>query len=354
MTLKSMTKKNWFRSIFTICLSGGVLAAVGGDASAQAWVSEKGELAASANYTTGISDDLVSPDGETYGGEDLSIDNHTLTLGATYTPIENLGLSMSLPLLLVRYSGEQNAGFPPHGPYDDGDFHFTPTDLRFGARYQLFEGSKTVSPHFAVSIPTADYTTIGYAGAGRHIYKGHVGLSGGAVLDPWLDKAFVHLSAEFSFGTKPKVTDPAFEEDALDEFSQNYIDFEFTGGYFVTDKLTISGVVAVHRQLDGVTFDDVPLNDQNALLFSWHDVALKETYVHPGFDIGYTITPELSASAYFRMFVSGTNTRNLMGGGIGFNYTILTPDPPPIDDDWYEEEDWSEEDETEVEASAEE
>ena len=181
-----------------------------------------------------------------------------------------------------------------------------------------------------------------------------MGLSGGAVLDPWLDKAFVHLSAEFSFGTKPKVTDPAFEEDALDEYSQNYIDFEFTGGYFVTDKLTISGVVAVHRQLDGVTFDDVPLGDQNALLFSWHDVALKETYVHPGFDIGYTITPELSASAYFRMFVSGTNTRNLMGGGIGFSYTILTPDAPPIDDDWYEEEDWSEEDETDVEAGAEE
>jgi len=320
-------------------MAGGLLGALSSDADAQAWVAEKGELSTSVNYTYGTSSDLVDPRGSTYDNEDLSINNHTMTLGAMYTPIDKLGLSVSLPILFVKYAGVLDGGFPAHGPWDDNKLHTTPTDLRLSARYQVLSGVRAFSPHIALSVPTHDYVTHGYAGAGRNILQGIVGFSAGAVLEPFLPNAFVHVSTEFSVGTKPVVEDPRFAKDALDEYGQSAVGGDLTLGYFVTDKLTVSGLVLFHNQLDGAIFDQVNPNMRDDVLFDWHDIVLKESYVHAGLDVGYDITPALSASAYVRAYVTGKNTRNSYGGGIGFSYTILKSDDPVISDDWYDEED---------------
>ena len=110
------------------------------------------------------------------------------------------GRDRGAPFGALKYTGNKTAyPHPGGGSYDDGKTHTTLTDLRGGVRYQVLEAPVALSPHLAVSIPVADYETVGNTVAGRHLKMLHVGLGIGRVFG---SATYVHVLYEFSLAEK--------------------------------------------------------------------------------------------------------------------------------------------------------
>ena len=204
---------------FVVASACVALVAAGRDAHAQAWVGDTGSLELNLGYNLGISDKVVVDQGTDF--PDAGSTTHELTLAAEYVPIEHLSVGVGLPLVLIEYTGQKNAAsaHPGGGRYDDGNLHTTLTDLRAGARYQLLEDPLALSPHVALSIPVANYETVGNAVAGRHLKALHLGLAAGRVFG---ESTYAHALYEFSLVEKYDRT----METAL--FGQNRSDFSVT------------------------------------------------------------------------------------------------------------------------------
>jgi hypothetical protein len=285
-----------------------------GNADAQgAWVDPAGSLSGSLDYVMGPSNAIVeTPDLEF---EDEPIISHTISLGAEYTPIEDLAVEASLPLVLVKYQGDGES-FPPHGNYDDGDYHKTLQDFRLGARYQLLREIVAFSPHIAGSIPVRDYENQGYASAGRRLKQLHLGASVGRTLDPILPNLFVHATYEFSLVEKLDAT-PETEE-----VGQNRSDLAFLLGYFFLDGDLSLDVGANWRIAHGgIEFTEY--GDYAQSVQDYHDALLREEFILVGGDVGYKITDRFSVDATARFFVRGYNTRDSNIFGLGLTFAVL-------------------------------
>lgn len=304
----------WWNSGFLVFLAAAVL--LPDHAHAQAWVDEPGSLGVGLDYTFSPSNDIVETDGMSF--KDLPIVAHGITLSAEYTPIENLAISAQLPLLMVKYDGPNSMSFPPHGRYDDGDLHTTLTDFRAGVRYSVLqEPYLVVTPHVAFSIPVADYETVGFATAGRHLKQLHVGASVARTFSPSLPMAYFHASFEFTFAErydKTRVTEV---------FGQNRSDSSLLLGYFFLDgKLNVSvggNLRLAHR--NGVDFTALPMLPPDA--FTYHDPLLREQFLLLGAGVGYALTDTISASVQARIYTWGTNTRDANVFGLGLTWGIL-------------------------------
>src|SRR3954470_19556281 len=212
---------------FVVASACIALVAAGRHAHAQAWVDDKGTLQFNLGYNLGISDKVVVDKGSDF--PDAGSTTHELTLAAEYVPVQHLAVDVALPLVMIEFTGQKNAAsaHPGGGRYDDGSLHTTLTDLRAGARYQLLDDPLALAPHVAVSIPVANYETVGNAVAGRHLKALHLGLSAGRV---FLESAYVHAIYEFSLVEKYDRT----META--QFGQNRSDFTATVGYRLLDQ----------------------------------------------------------------------------------------------------------------------
>jgi hypothetical protein len=285
------------------------------DAHAQAWVGDKGGLELSLDYNLGISDKVIQDKGDDL--KDAGTTTHQFTLGAEYVPVDRLAVNVAVPVVLLQYTGNKTAYVHPGGgSYDDGSTHTTLTDLRVGARYQVLEDPIALSPHLAVSIPLADYETVGNTVAGRHLKALHLGLGIGRV---FLEAAYVHVLYEFSLVEKYDRT-PATEK-----IGQNRSDFAATIGYKLLDQrldVHLDGNGRVTH--GGVNFSELdfsatPLGD----LTMFHDPLLAENIFLVGGGVGYQLTNELGVSLSGRLFVSGANTQNASVLALGVTWSPL-------------------------------
>lgn len=298
---------------FVVASACVALVAAGRDVHAQAWVGDKGSLELNLGYNLGISDTIVVDKGTDFS--DAGSTTHELALGAEYVPIEHLAIGVGLPLLLIQYTGQRNAlsAHPGGGRYDDGNIHATLTDLRAGARYQLLEDPLALSPHIAVSIPVANYETVGNSVAGRHLKALHLGLAAGRVFG---ESTYAHALYEFSFVEKYDRT----META--QFGQNRSDFTVTIGHKLLDQrldlhVDLNGRVT-HGGMNFSQFSQVPLNDQ-----LYHDAILAESIWLVGGGVGYQLTNDLAINAGVRVFVAGANTQNANVYVFGVTWTAL-------------------------------
>lgn len=287
-----------------------VLADTAGEAHAQAWVGPARSLDVSLDYNLGSSDKVI-------GEGDVEFPNagttsHQMSVGAEYAPIDKLAVSVSLPLLFIKYTGAPGTfDHPGGGRYDDGDYHGTLTDLRTTVRYQVLDGVVALSPHLGLTVPVADYETIGNAVAGRHLVAGHLGLSVGKV---FLDAAYVHFMYEFTLAQKYDRTADT------EQYSQNRSDFAATVGYQLLEgklDLNLSGNVRLTH--DGVTFNDFGMFTPDEMLY--HDAILKEEIFLVGAGVGYRLTDVLTAGIAGRLFVSGNNTQNASVLGLSLSWS---------------------------------
>jgi hypothetical protein len=268
-------------------------------AHAQAWVSDKGALDLSLDYNFATSDKIVIDKGADF--TDAGTTTHQFTIGAEYAPIDKLAIAVAVPLALLKYTGNKTVyGHPGGGRYDDGSTHATLTDLRAGVRYQVLEDPVALSPQLAVSIPVADYETVGNTVAGRHLKALHLGLAVGRVFGA---STYVHLLYEFSLVE-------SYDRTAeTKKYGQNRSDASFTVGHRLLDqRLDLHLDANARLAHDGLNFS--AFNAAPADVQLYHDAVLKEDILLLGGGVGYQISNELGVSLSARLFVAGINTQN--------------------------------------------
>jgi len=305
------------QAIFVVVLVA--LASAGDDAHAQAWVGDTGALDLSLDYNLGISSKVVCDDtclGDSDEFPDGGTTTHQFTIGAEYVPIRALAVNLSVPIAMLKYTGDKT--MYPHaggGTYDDGDLHTTLTDLRAGVRYQILDEPIALAPHLAFSIPLADYETVGNTVAGRHLKMVHAGLGVGTILG---DAAYIHLLYEFTLAEKYDRTEDTAKH------SQNRSDLAFTIGYKLLDyRLDIHADANVRRTHGGVNFSEFASGSLSADEIMYHDAILDEDLLLAGGGVGYQLTNALNLSLSARLFLSGANTQNASVFALGLEYSPL-------------------------------
>lgn len=282
-------------------------------AHAQAWVGDKGSLDVNLDYNLAVSSKVIRDGGET-DLPDAGTTTQQFTLGAEYVPMRNLAVAVSLPLVLLKYTG--NLTMYPHaggGRYDDGLTHSTLTDLHAAVRYQLLDEPVAFSPHVGFSIPVADYETVGNSVAGRHLKALHLGFGLGKRITEAL---YAHLFYEFSLVERYDRTPETHIA------GQNRSDAAITIGYKLLDqKLDIHLDASSRITHGGWKFSEFDILTPEEIMF--HDAILAENIFLAGGGVSYQITDAIAANVGGRLFVAGHNTQNASVIAAGVTWSPL-------------------------------
>lgn len=265
---------------------------------AQAWVPEKGSLDVGLDYNLGVSTKII---GDKMDFADAGSTTHQMTAIADYVPIEHLGVTVDVPAIAIRYSGSKTMyPHPGGGQYDDGNYHYTLTDLRAGARYQVLEDPLAIAPYLAFSVPMVDYENVGNSVAGRHLRALHVGSSFGRLIG---ESSYAHLTYEFSFVQR-------YNKSKFTEFhNQNHTDIAVSFGHkLLDDRLDLHVDANLLITHGGVNFSEFGTLTRDELLY--HDPILKEDIALVGGGAAYQLTPAWGINASLRAFVWGQNAQN--------------------------------------------
>src|SRR5690606_30386217 len=103
----------------------------------------------------------------------------------------------------------------------------------------------------------------------------------GRLLDPILDRAFVHASYDFAFGER-------VDEDVLDDYAQMRSTINAQLGYLITSRIEAHLAADWVMQHDGVAFSE--LDDPSSPLFFGHDAVLDEDYLQVGLGASVQVT----------------------------------------------------------------
>lgn len=193
-------------------------------ATAQAWLPPKGEGSVTISY-----ENFYSRDHLTYTGEPVyvgDVQSHVLLLDVDFGLTDQIAFSMTVPYIAARYQGPA-----PHAGslVDDGQYHHTLQDVRFGFRYNLRPrpAALTITPFVEGFLPSSHYETLGHAGLGLDLRGVEAGVAIGRQLDPLLRRAYFQTRLSYAMvqevlGIRPNRT---------------ILDTEF--GYFVTRRLIL-------------------------------------------------------------------------------------------------------------------
>src|ERR1700730_14264899 len=129
----------------------------------QAFVPSKGEIDIGLGYQLNSVRDHVFSHGERL--DRGHIRNHTIGADVTFGLTDRAALSISLPLVMGRY-----VGVNPHPTYlDDGNLHANFADFNVNFRYNLTRAPLSLTPEFAVIVPSHDYITYAHSAPGRDL-----------------------------------------------------------------------------------------------------------------------------------------------------------------------------------------
>lgn len=283
---------------------------------AQAWVGTGGGLSVALDYSYGSSGQIIEEEvaGELIAIDNAPIKNHTVALSAEYTPIDKLAIQATVPVVTSAFTGTDFSRLPPHGRYDDGNYHSTLQDLRLVARYMVLDNPLAISPHLGVSVPMVDYETVGFAAAGRGLKQLHMGASLGKFFTSGIPNLYLHGTYEFSLVERFE-TGFALTE----EFGQNKSDIKALVGYFITDKLDVNIAADMRISHGGLRFIDFDDSEPEVQVF--HDSLLAEDFLLLGAGVSYQVTEALRLSAFFRWWAGGENTRDadVLGASVGWD-----------------------------------
>lgn len=282
-----------------------------GSADAQGVVAEKGTLSATLSHNYGFADTIVETDGLVLPNNFVNIQSTMLSL--EYVPLNKLAVSAALPLIGTKYDREKSgADYLPHGPYDDGSYHFALEDLRLDARYMVLDVPYALAFNVGLTIPMSDYAVQGTAATGRHLLGVRLGV-GTSIYPPALERAFLDVGYELQISEK-------FDENAdTAKYGQNRSEARLNSGYFILDNFAAFLTSAFRLQHDGVDFKDFDMLSMNEQV--WHDPILKEMALLLGAGAMYQINDKLSVTATYAHFILGNNTltTNWVAVSVGWN-----------------------------------
>ena len=281
-------------------------------------------IAVSLGYDYRTSTSIIDSDGGKLppGDGAYPISSHRTVLGVDYRLSDTLEFDLSLPLLGIQYKGGTAGARAPHGRFDDGDLHFTATDLRLGTHYSPHKpGTLAWSYNLAASLPVQEYETTGFASAGRGLKQVHLGITAFAYLGEWIP----NLSG--SAGYELSLAESYDQATGLDQFEQTYGEATISLHYSLGSRFSLFASGLIHNSYDGVDFADLqsPEAFDAATFMSLtdsHDAVLNEDYLLGGPGVGYAINDALHVSASAAFFLGGRNSQNANKFSLGLRYAL--------------------------------
>lgn len=287
-------------------------------ARAQAYVDEPNSATFGVSYTYAPAGKFTA---DSSGSWEIPVEvtfAHLINPSLAYvTPIEGLAVEAELGLLAIKAGQDNYYHWPMEGPYDDGELHFTATDLTAGLRYQI----KPIEEYLGLAlsaggiIPVADYPTMGTAHAGDHLKGVYGGIDVARTLDPAIPDLF--LAAGYKYVLRERVDEDEFTED----LNRNYSDASGQIGYFLPKGFVIAAGVNARFTHGGADLETMPFGPASVQYF--HDRLMNEDFVLLGGDLQYNVNDQMDLGIAARFFVWGENTRNQNLYGLYASYKLF-------------------------------
>ncbi len=263
-------------------------------ARAQAWLPAKGEGTVSVLFTNALSKDHYLPDERFDFGH---IDSNTVLFDVTYGISDRLAVTAGLPVVMSRYRGAF-----AHRPItlDDGNWHTTSQDFRFGVRYTAVRGPVVVTPFIGTDLPSVDYEFYAHAAPGRHLKELNAGVVAGRLF------ADLGLVVQGRYAL-------AFSEGALDQ-SRRYSLASLEGAYFLTPSLRLLAMTSARIGHTGIDLAPDSGRVLPADVFRHHDQISRESYLNVGGGAALSLTDTWDLFGSFTTTVTGRNTHAVNRG----------------------------------------
>lgn len=284
-------------------------------ARAQAYVDDPNSLSFNVGYTYAPSG-IIKGSITDVPATDMFI--HIWTPGVDYTtPVNGLQLETELSLVAVKLGKDDFTHQPAPGPWDDGELHFTPTDIKAGLRYQIKPIEQYIGLAFSVhgSVPTHDYPTNGFVAPGHHLKALYLGGAIARTFDPIIPNLFFH--GEYTLVLRERLD----IDETTKDVPRNYSDYSAGLGYFLPANFTIGADVFAHISHGGLDMDNINYVTDSQLMY--HDQLLDEDFILAGGELTYSVNDRMDISALFRLFVDGSNTRNANLYGLSASYQVF-------------------------------
>jgi hypothetical protein len=267
-------------------------------ADAQAWVPAQGEGSIAIQWQNAFSRYHYVPRTPVDIGH---IDTNTLVFDATYGLTNKLAVDLSLPYVAAKYNGPQ----PHPTALDDGTYHGTMQDFRFGVRYNARAGRFALTPYVGSILPSHSYEYYAHAAPGRRLKELQVGAYVGRLLDSIVPGAFVQ--ARVAYGFMQPVVDISH--------SRAMLDVEL--GDFVTERLRVFALGTGQFTRGGIDIPWMGPIGLPATIQPVHDRIDRAHYVNVGGGGSYSLSDSLD------MFGSiVTNIANRNGHGTTRGITL--------------------------------
>jgi hypothetical protein len=282
-------------------------------AQAQAWVPTEGEAFVSVYYQSFDSPGHLNRLGQKIGGPTQS---HTVLVEVEYGLTDEMALTVALPYVSAKYSGEGPAcplcvdspfEFHP-SPVDDGTYHGAVQDFRFGLRYNVIRKAVFVTPFVGVVVPSHRYENQGEAIVGRGFLEGQVGIYAGRDFGPFLPRGYAQGRYAYAL-VPPDLEVPLNRSDAAAEI-----------GYALTSAVSIRGLGTWQRTHGGLPGVVAAVGSGD--LLQHHDRLLQDNNWRVGGGGSCLIGPWAEISATVITVVSGTNTHRGTAITVSFTWTL--------------------------------
>jgi len=285
-----LTDRMWPAALAVLLLAAPV------SARAQAWLPAKGEGYVSTIFTNVYVEKHYLPTTRYDVGK---IEANVFLFDATYGVTDRVAVSVSLPLVVSRYTGDRPHPGTQRTVMDDGTWHSTFQDFRFTLRFNVVRGRVTITPFVGGAMPSHDYEYWAHSAAGRRLREVQGGVSAARLLDEIAAGLFVQ--GRYSF---------AFPQRVLDVRPQrSNADLEL--GYFLSPSLRVFALAAAQLTHDGI---DLPPNAREILTplqLQHHDQIGRENFLNVGAGAAIDVSESIALYGAFLKQVAGRNSHEL-------------------------------------------
>jgi hypothetical protein len=280
---------------------------------AQAWVPASGDGSVSIDYQSFDSPGHLNYLGQPIGGGTHS---HTVLFEVEYGVTDKIAVTVALPYIAAKYTG-----FGPACPncvagdfgfqishLDDGAYHGTFQDFRFGARYNILKKALFLTPFLGGVVPSHHYENEGEAAVGRRFLEGQVGINAARDFGPLLPNAYAQARYSYAF-VPPDEGVHLNRSNAIMEI-----------GYVITSRVAVRSLGTWQRTHGGLR--GFPDTRGSAVLVQNHDRLLRDNNWRAGGGATVALAGSTDLSATVIRVVSGTSTHRGTGVTVAMTWNF--------------------------------
>jgi hypothetical protein len=263
----------------------------------QAWIAPRGETTVSLTYERTEHEGHYLKDGTRVrvGASHAS----ALSFDVEHSLTDRLAVSAGIPYVASSNGPDPSLACLCRSGIDDGKYHATWQDFRFGLRFNILANPVALTPMITVRVPSHHYDTAFEAAPGRHLRETILGIAAGRTFAPGDHP--ISVSGQYTYALVEKVLG----------VSTNRSNADLDVGYYPTPSINVHTFVDWQRTNGGVTTDFV-LNFDNRVthpeLYQLHDGLLRDRYWRAGVGAGYNLTERTNVFASIATALAGNDS----------------------------------------------